>query len=277
MRFDFPTIMVLLVLVTGLIWALDAAFFAPRRRVVGAGDTDDADSEADQEVAEPDQVPEAPKLVEYARSFFPIFLIVLLLRSFVAEPFRIPSGSMMPTLLIGDFILVNKFTYGIRLPVVDNKIIELNTPSRGDVIVFRSPEDPAVPFIKRVVGIPGDHIAYYNKVLYINGEAAEQKIIGRYQGIGSGLSMSGASLREEDLDGHLHEILIQQGVPTLEGTMVVPKGNYFVLGDNRDNSRDSRFWGTVPDELLIGRAFMIWMNWDWGHGIYWNRIGDSIR
>ena len=182
---------------------------------------------------------------------------------------------MMPTLLIGDFILVNKFTYGIRLPVLDNKIIELNTPSRGDVIVFRYPEDPAVPFIKRVVGIPGDHIAYYNKVLYINGEAAEQDIIGKYQGIGSGLNMSGASLREENLDGHPHEILIQPGVPTLEGTMVVPEGSYFVLGDNRDNSRDSRFWGTVPDENLIGRAFMIWMSWD--HGIHWNRIGDSIR
>lgn len=277
MRFDFPTIMVLLVVVTGLIWALDAAFFAPRRRLASAGETDDSGAAADQEAgAGVEHAPEAPKLVEYARSFFPIFLIVLLLRSFVAEPFRIPSGSMMPTLLIGDFILVNKFTYGIRLPVLDDKIVELNAPARGDVIVFRSPEDPATPFIKRVVGVPGDHVAYYNKILYINGEAAEQEIVGKYQGIGSGLSMSGASLREEILDGRVHEILVQPGVPTLEGTMVIPKGHYFVLGDNRDNSRDSRFWGTVPDELLIGRAFFIWMNWDWGHGIYWDRIGNSI-
>jgi signal peptidase I len=247
--------MVLLVVVTGLIWALDAAFFAPRRRVASTGDPDDSGAAAEQAATGVKEMPEAPKLVEYARSFFPIFLIVLVLRSFVAEPFRIPSGSMMPTLLIGDFILVNKFTYGIRLPVIDNKIFELNAPARGDVIVFRSPEDPATPFIKRVVGVPGDHIAYYNKILY----------------------MSGASLRLENLDGRVHRILVQPGVPTLEGTMIIPDGHYFVLGDNRDNSRDSRFWGTVPDELLIGRAFMIWMNWDWGHGIHWDRIGDSIR
>ncbi|MDX1513130.1 MAG: signal peptidase I [Gammaproteobacteria bacterium] len=279
MRFDFPTIMVLLVVVTGLIWAVDAAFFAPRRRMAAAGEADDADGSgvAEGEEGALEHVAEPPKVVEYARSFFPIFLIVLLLRSFVAEPFRIPSGSMMPTLLIGDFILVNKYTYGIRLPVLDSKIIDLNTPRRGDVIVFRSPEDPATPFIKRVVGIPGDHIAYYNKVLYINGEAAEQEILGTYEGVGSGLGMTGASLRTEYLDEHPHRILVQPGVPTLEGTMVIPAGHYFVLGDNRDNSRDSRFWGTVPDELLIGRAFYIWMNWDWGHGIYWSRIGSSIE
>lgn len=272
--------MVLLVVVTGLIWALDAAFFAPRRRIATAADADDPAGTGEEGVAPPTEVPEAPeapKLVEYARSFFPIFLIVLVLRSFVAEPFRIPSGSMMPTLLVGDFILVNKYTYGIRLPVLDNKVVELNAPRRGDVIVFRSPEDPSTPFIKRVVGVPGDHIAYYNKILYVNGEAAEQESIGKYEGVGSGVSMTGASLRNEKLDGHAHKILIQPGMPTLEGKMVVPEGHYFVLGDNRDNSRDSRFWGTVPDELLIGKAFLIWMNWDWGHGIFWNRIGDSIQ
>jgi signal peptidase I len=218
-----------------------------------------------------------PKVVEYARSFFPIFLIVLVLRSFVAEPFRIPSGSMMPTLLIGDFILVNKYGYGIRLPIIDTKIVDLGYPKRGDVIVFRSPENPATPFIKRVVGLPGDRIAYYNKTLYVNGEAAEQEILGTFSATGSGTSMSGASLRRENLDGHLHELLVQPGAPTMEGKLVVPEGNYFVLGDNRDNSRDSRFWGTVPDELLIGRAFKIWMSWDWGHGIKWSRIGDSIQ
>ncbi len=218
-----------------------------------------------------------PKVVEYARSFFPIFLIVLVLRSFVAEPFRIPSGSMMPTLLIGDFILVNKFGYGIRLPVIDTKIVELGAPKRGDVVVFRSPENPATPFIKRVVGLPGDQIAYYNKTLYVNGEAADQVDLGSYSASGSSASMTGASLRTEDLNGHVHKILIQPRSPTVEGKMVVPEGHYFVLGDNRDNSRDSRFWGTVPDELLIGRAFLIWMSWDWGHGIAWSRIGDSIQ
>ena len=279
MRFDFPTIMVLLVVVTGLIWAVDAAFFAPRRRLARA---EGAESEGAEEgnpggAATAEPAYQTPKIVEYARSFFPIFLIVLILRSFVAEPFRIPSGSMMPTLLIGDFILVNKFGYGIRLPIVDTKIIDLGAPKRGDVIVFRSPENPATPFIKRVVGLPGDRIGYYNKVLYVNGKPAEQVIIGNYSISGSGASMSGASLRKENLDGHVHEILVQRGPPLFNAKMVVPENNYFVLGDNRDNSRDSRFWGTVPDELLIGRAFMIWMSWDWGHGITWSRIGDSIQ
>jgi signal peptidase I len=277
MRFDFPTIMVLLVFVTGLIWALDAAFFAPRRRAAVPEPGELEDLSGSGEPATLVEPREAPRLVEYARSFFPIFLIVLILRSFVAEPFRIPSGSMMPTLLIGDFILVNKFTYGIRLPVLDRKLIELGRPKRGDIIVFRSPENPATPFIKRVVGVPGDHIAYYNKVLYINGEAADQDVLGEYIGTGSGMNMTGASMHNEDLDGHVHKILIQPRMPTVEGKTVVPDGNYFVLGDNRDNSRDSRFWGTVPDELLIGRAFLVWMNWDWGHGIFWKRIGDSIH
>ncbi len=279
MRLDFPTIMVMLVVVTGLIWAVDAAFFAPRRRLAETkGGASDAGNgvEAD-DALKTESAYHAPKVVEYARSFFPIFLIVLVLRSFVAEPFRIPSGSMMPTLLIGDFILVNKYGYGIRLPIIDTKIVDLGSPKRGDVIVFRSPENPATPFIKRVVGLPGDRIAYYNKVLYVNGEAAEQESLGTFSGTGSGTSMSGASLRRENLGGHLHELLVQPGSPTLEGKLVVPEGNYFVLGDNRDNSRDSRFWGTVPDELLIGRAFMIWMSWDWGHGIKWSRIGDSIQ
>ena len=276
MRFDFPTIMVLLVVVTGLIWAVDAAFFAPRRRPARVHSSGEGEGG---ETVEEGKAPayETPKLVEYARSFFPIFLIVLVLRSFVAEPFRIPSGSMMPTLLIGDFILVNKYRYGIRLPMLDTKVVELDAPQRGDVVVFRSPENPATPFIKRVVGLPGDRIAYYNKVLYVNGEAAEQTVLGTYSATGSSASMSGASRRVEILNGHVHEILIQPGAPTLEGKMVVPEGHYFVLGDNRDNSRDSRFWGTVPDELLIGRAFLIWMSWDWGHGVQWNRIGDSIQ
>lgn len=279
MRLDFPTIMVLLVLVTGLIWAVDSAFFARRRRLgrAGGADADGGDEIEEGEGPTAESAYQTPKIVEYARSFFPIFLIVLILRSFIAEPFRIPSGSMMPTLLIGDFILVNKFGYGIRLPIVDTKIIDLGFPQRGDVIVFRSPENPATPFIKRVVGLPGDRIAYYNKTVFVNGKAADQETLGPFIGTGSATSMSGASLRAENLDGRIHEILIQPGAPTLEGKLVVPEGNYFVLGDNRDNSRDSRFWGTVPEELLIGRAFLIWMSWDWGNGIKWGRIGESIR
>lgn len=269
-RFDFPTLMVLLVAVTGVIWAFDAFVLARRRRMMVA----EAASFEGQEVASPLQ---PPKIVEYARSFFPVFLIVLVLRSFLIEPFRIPSGSMMPTLLIGDFILVNKFSFGIRLPVTDKKIIEIGAPERGDVVVFRSPENPSVPFIKRVVGLPGDRVGYQDKVLYINGDAAAQETVGVYTGVGSGSSTTGAELRKEDLEGVVHDILVQKGSASMRGEAVIPDGHYFVMGDNRDNSRDSRFWGTVPDELLIGRAFKIWMNLDWGHGIGWDRIGKSIE
>jgi signal peptidase I len=269
-RLDFPTIMVLLVVASGLIWALDVFVLARRRR--------SAVPDVGEEAGEPGAtVRPTPRIVEYARSFFPVFLIVLLLRSFLVEPFRIPSGSMMPTLLVGDFILVNKYVYGIRLPVSDKKVFEVSQPQRGDVVVFRYPLDPSTPFIKRVVGLPGDRIAYYNKVLYINGQQAEQRPIGTYTGHGSGTNMTGALLKQETLGTITHPILVQEGYSSVDGKLVVPEGHYFVLGDNRDNSRDSRYWGTVPEELLIGKAFTIWMNWDLGHGIGWQRIGTSIE
>ena len=268
MRFDFPTLIVVLVLATGFIWAFDAAVLARRRRAA-ARDGGGSGEGAVEGTA-------APRIVEYARSFFPVFLIVLVLRSFIVEPFRIPSNSMMPTLLTGDFILVNKFNYGIRLPVLDVKILDVGSPERGDVMVFRYPEDPSTPFIKRVVGVPGDRIGYYDKILYVNGEPMEQSPAGRYAGTGSGAVMNGASLRLEQLDGVEHHILIRNEAHTVRGTAVVPEGHYFVLGDNRDNSRDSRYWGTVSDELLVGKAFRIWMNWDFGHGIGWKRIGKRI-
>ena len=271
MRFDFPTIMVLLVIASGLIWALDALVLARRRRSAVPDLAEGVDGE---QAASPRPV---PKIVDYARSFFPVFLIVLLLRSFLIEPFRIPSGSMMPTLLVGDFILVNKFVYGIRLPVSDYKLFQISQPERGDVVVFRYPLDPSTPFIKRVVGLPGDRIAYYNKVLYINGQQADQRLLGKYTGHGSGANMTGASLKQETLNPVTHPILIQTGYPSVDGKLVVPEGHYFVLGDNRDNSRDSRYWGTVPEELLIGKAFAVWMNWDLGNGIDWTRVGTSIE
>ena len=185
---------------------------------------------------------------------------------------------MMPTLLTGDFILVNKFTYGIRLPVVDRKVIDVGSPSRGDVVVFRAPQDPSTPFIKRVVGLPGDEIRYRRKNLYVNGERVPQEFLSRYTGTGSGAGMTGAELRRELLAGASHAILVRSEVPTPgEGRWVVPEDSYFVLGDNRDNSHDSRFWGFVPDRLLVGKAFVIWFNWDLGHGIAFGRIGDGIE
>ena len=267
MRFDFPTLIVLLVFATGLIWAFDAAVLTRRRRAAAR----EGDGAGEGLV----EVPPS-RIAEYARSFFPVFLIVFVLRSFIVEPFRIPSNSMMPTLLTGDFILVNKFNYGIRLPVLDTKIVDVGLPERGDVVVFRFPGDPSTPFIKRVVGVAGDRIAYYDKVLYVNDKPMVQSPIGRYVGVGSGAVMSGASLRLEQLADVEHHILVQPEAHTVQGTAVIPEGNYFVMGDNRDNSRDSRYWGTVSDELLIGKAFRIWMNWDFGHGIDWKRIGKSI-
>ncbi|BCG63375.1 MAG: signal peptidase I [Methyloprofundus sp.] len=219
-----------------------------------------------------------PLLVEYARSFFPIVLIVFLLRSFIAEPFRIPSGSMMPTLLIGDFILVNKFTYGIRIPIINKKIIDINEPQRGDAVVFRYPKQPEVDYIKRVIGLPGDRIRYVNKQLTINDQPIGQVSLGRYQGLGQGKTMTGAEILTEDLQRLKHDILINHRAPNIKGTYIVPQGHYFVMGDNRDNSNDSRYWGTVPEENLVGRAFFIWMNWDWENtGIGFSRIGTIIN
>jgi len=260
MTFDFSAVLVLLTAISGAIWGTWAWWLAPQRPP--------AEGEEREE----------PLLVEYARSFFPIFLIVLVLRSFIAEPFRIPSGSMMPTLLVGDFILVNKFEYGIRLPVINKKIIEIGAPKRGDIVVFRYPENPSIPYIKRIVAIPGDHIVYKDKKLWINGKLQPQKYLGRYLGIGSGEMMTGAEERLERVDGKEHRILIIPGRPTVNVDTVVPPGHYFAMGDNRDNSRDSRYWGFVPDENLIGHAFMIWMNWDSrAGGIDFGRIGTFLQ
>jgi len=274
MNFDFATIMVLAVLITGVIWAIDVFLWKPKR--VAAADTLKAQGVKDQKVI--DDVYKESVLVEYARSFFPVILVVLILRSFLIEPFRIPSGSMMPTLLAGDFILVNKNAYGIRLPAVDLKIIETGSPKRGDVVVFRYPEDPSVDYIKRVVGLPGDTISYYGKQLYVNGEPAKQKRLGIYTATGTALYMTGADRRIEALGNTEHEILVVKGRRSPEGEFVVPDGHYFVMGDNRDNSNDSRVWGFVPDENLVGKAFMIWMSWDSVQNrVSWERIGNSIE
>jgi signal peptidase I len=281
MNLDFAAVLVSLVAITGVIWALDAWLWLPRRKaeaarlIAQAGGDAIAQEQARKKIEE---VMIEPRVVEYARSFFPVILAVLLLRSFLVEPFRIPSNSMMPTLLTGDFILVNKFTFGIRLPVLNKKIFEIGAPHRGDVIVFRFPKDPSIDYIKRVIGEPGDKVVYRNKTLYINGRAMEQTMLGPYTGVGSGLGMSGATQLLEHLDDVKHDILIDPRRGMGDYEIEVPPNQYFVMGDNRDNSNDSRFWGTVPDENLVGKAFMIWMNWDSANsGVDWNRIGSRIK
>jgi signal peptidase I len=258
MNIDFSLLLVLGSMGTGIIWGGYLLWLKLRGQAFHAA--------------------QEPIIVEYARSFFPVIFIVLLLRSFLVEPFRIPSGSMMPTLLIGDFILVNKFTYGIRLPVLHNKLVALNEPQRGDIVVFRFPKDPSVDYIKRVIGVPGDRIGYHDKNLYVNGELVNATALGVYQGKGKGETMSGALTLSEDLTGVNHDILIRQEQPSVQGDYTVPEGRYFVMGDNRDNSNDSRYWGTVPEENLVGRAFFIWMSWDWDNGgVAWNRLGTLVK
>jgi signal peptidase I len=275
MSLDFPTLLVAGTVFTGVAWLLDSVLWAPRRRRAAAELTAGEPGIDQAQVA---AVLKEPTWVEYSKSFFPVLLIVLLLRSFLVEPFRIPSGSMMPTLLVGDFILVNKFAYGLRVPLANWKFLAVDEPERGDVVVFRFPNDPDVDYIKRVVGVPGDHVAYYNKMLYINGEQVPQLPAGTYIGTGSGIGMSGASERLEQLGDVRHEILVMPHKPGIEGEYDVPPNHYFVMGDNRDNSNDSRYWGPVPEGNLVGKAFRIWMNWDSANGgIAWNRIGQKIQ
>lgn len=272
MKIDLALILTSLAALTGLVWLIDRLAFAPRRRLMQA---------------EGEEVNE-PAVVDYARQLFPIIFIVLVLRSFLAEPFRIPSSSMMPTLLVGDFILVNKFAYGIRLPVINTKIVEVGAPERGDVVVFRypgmGPDDPTAgaDYIKRIVGLPGDQITFRDQMLYINGEPVPKQPDGVYVGSGQGRAMTGATRFEVDLDGRVHATLETSpfSSPRAEGVWEVPEGHYFAMGDNRDRSEDSRYWGFVPEENLVGKAFAIWLNcegWFCSGAFDYTRIGDTIR
>jgi signal peptidase I len=257
--FDFSFVLVLATLVTGLVWAADAWYFKPRRLAAATGG----------------MPPGEPIVVEYSRSFFPIILVVLLIRSFLFEPFRIPSDSMMPTLLDGDFIFVNKFTYGLRLPVVNTEVAGLGRPERGDVVVFRLPADPATNYIKRLVGLPGDHVRVRDKRVWINGELQQVQPDGVYEGFGH----TGAQIAFEQLGAVAHRVLYIPNRPSYDFDDVVPAGHYFFMGDNRDNSRDSRFpeVGYVPEHLVVGKAVVIWLNWNLPNAPIWSRIGDSIH
>lgn len=298
MDFDFALLLVALTAVTGVIWLLDRLFFYRARmaRATELAGVSGTENEREQRVRE---AARDPLIVEYARSFFPVILIVLLFRSFIAEPFKIPSGSMMPTLLVGDFILVNKFAYGLRLPVLNNKFVAIGEPQRGDVFVFRYPgyscvrngqpvrsgkpcEFPIAPvpqqdYIKRVIGLPGDEITYRNKTIFVNGKEIPQTYVGPFIGSGDeGRKMAGADVKLEQLPGVEHNILqLPNRLGGVEGVFRVPAGQYFAMGDNRDNSEDSRYWGFVPEENLVGKAFVIWMNWD--GGVDFKRLGTLIK
>ena len=284
---NFALILFILTLATGVVWFIDVFYLSRQRRARAdaalaeydarnarlAADGVPQDTNGRSAIA--DRLLRQPTWVEYSGSFFPVILLVFVLRSFLFEPFKIPSSSMVPTLQIGDLILVNKYTYGIRLPVVNKKIIELNNPQRGDVMVFKYPKDTSLDYIKRVVGVPGDKVVYRNKKLSINGKDLEYKQLPDYL---DEESLTYSKQFEENLSGTSHRILNDQRAPSYvpnpdnfpnrelctynsEGfACTVPAGHYFMMGDNRDNSLDSRYWGFVPDQYIVGKAFFVWMN-----------------
>ena len=269
---DFSLMLVVVGAVSGIIWALDQAVFARRRRVAAAA------------VGTPAERVREPIAVEYARSFFPVIILVLVIRSFLFEPFRIPSDSMMPTLFDGDFIFVSKYSYGLRLPVVNTLVFATGTPKRGDVIVFRLPPNPKINYIKRLVGLPGDRVRVdENNLLYVNDKLMPQESGPTYTGPKQDLwNYAGVATAFEQLDAKRHRIMFANG-SVRTGEWVVPPGHYFFMGDNRNNSKDSRWLnepdapGFVPEKNLVGKAVRIWLNLDTRDGPLWRRIGNAIE
>jgi signal peptidase I len=264
MDIDFPLILVILVFGSGLIWLLDAIFLAPgRRRIVADLQNqypqwqDENSGQADKYRAKVADSASEPVVVEYAKSFFPVLLVVFVLRSFLVEPFQIPSSSMVPTLEVGDYILVNKYTYGIRLPVVRTKVWALNEPERGDVMVFFPPHMNETYYIKRVIGLPGDTVTYRNKSLAVNGVPLEEETLAV---LPEGSSQYRVGL--EALGDARHLVQVNDSRPPRDFSVKVKPGHYFMMGDNRDNSSDSRVWGQVPEKDIVGKAFAVWMHWD---------------
>jgi signal peptidase I len=287
---NFALILFVLMVVTGVIWVLDLAVFSKQRRAAANKALAEYDERMARSAANGIRMDEQgnarakleadilrqPTWIEYSGSFFPVIALVFFLRSFLWEPFKIPSSSMVPTLLIGDLILVNKYTYGIRLPIINKKVVQINDPQRGDVMVFKYPKDMSQDYIKRVIGVPGDKIVYQNKRLTVNGKALAYTPMEDYLEEGT---LTYRKQFMEQLDGVQHRVLNDDQAPPValgqvqdypnreacsynyEGfSCVVPEGNYFMMGDNRDNSADSRIWGFVPDKNIVGKAFFVWMN-----------------
>ncbi|POA97249.1 signal peptidase I [Chromobacterium sinusclupearum] len=269
---SFTAVMLVFVLITGVVWALDKWLLAKKRAASGA---------------------EAGHFVDYSRGFFPVILVVFVLRSFLVEPFQIPSSSMRPGLVVGDFILVNKFAYGIRVPVLNNVLIPVGQVQHGDVVVFNYPPNPKINYIKRVIGLPGDTVEYRNKRLTVNGKPLTDVQDGTYDYLEKelGLQQITADQFRESQNGKHYKVLNNAGTPVVALSQVqdfpyrdncrydddgfvckVPQGNYFMMGDNRDNSSDGRYWGFVKDDLMVGKAFMIWMNFG-----NLSRIGSKIQ
>ena len=284
---NFALILFVLLVISFVMWLLDVLWLKKGRLAAAKSALSEFDARnagrvgvgaqalAAERAALAGRLTQRPWYLEYTASFFPVILLVFVLRSFLFEPFRIPSGSMIPTLQIGDLILVNKYQYGIRLPVINRKIVEIGSPQRGDVMVFRFPHNPSQDYIKRVVGLPGDRVEYAERRVLINGQPVPVQSLPRYF---EEDRVQYYAQFSEKLGNVEHRIILSEGpgVPAMRAfvhthpqacqytasgvTCTVPAGHYFVMGDNRDNSEDSRFWGFVPDENIVGRAFFIWMN-----------------
>lgn len=260
---NFPVTLTALVVGTGLISLIDLCFFRRKRLILKR---------------------EQPLIVENARSFFVVLLLVWIVRSFIIQPYRVPTGSLQPTVQPGDFLVVNQYAYGLRFPVGNREFLPVGKPKRGEIALFYFPPNPSLVFVKRVIGVPGDRVEYRDKVLYVNGK--EMKQIALDSTVDDEPAVGGnpeqhipVEVKEEDLDGVKHRIFINQGMGLGDDfDVTVPPGHYFMMGDNRDNSDDSRMWGFVPDANLIGKAFGIWMSWDAiHHRIRWDRIGMAVK
>ncbi len=284
---NFALILFVLMVITGIIWFLDVFHLSKKRRKIADAALAEWDAKQEKlrmEGVVPDEngreelkkkLLKQPIWIEYSGSFFPVIAAVFFLRSFLYEPFKIPSSSMLPTLEVGDFILVNKYTYGIRLPVINKKVLSINDPQRGDMVVFKYPKDPSLDYIKRVIGIGGDEVVYRNKQLIVNGKVATYQPMPDYLDTER---LNYARQFVERLGPIEHRILNEENRPSYvlnpdvfpyrdmcsyntDGfSCIVPKGYYFMMGDNRDNSLDSRYWGFVPDDYIVGKAFFVWMN-----------------
>lgn len=254
---NFPISLTLLVLFCGAIALVDQLFFKSKRT---------------KDLSKPGVI------VENARSFFPVLLLVWVIRSFIIQPYRVPTGSLEPTVMAGDFIIVNQFDYGLRFPIGNLKFLKIGEPKTGDIALFYAPPNPSIVFVKRVIGVPGDHIVYKNKVLYINGQEAKQAPAGTSQDVEPGSDPTLVERYTENLAGIKHDIfVVPVGGEDQDFDLIVPAGEYFMMGDNRDHSDDSRYWGFVPERNLIGKAFGVWMSWDPNnHRVRWHRIGKAL-
>lgn len=263
MTFDFPLILLSVIVFSGVVVLVDFIFCLFKREKFL-------------------EKKKRPIIIEYARAFFPVLLLVFCIRSFLFQPYRVPTGSLEPTVMPGDFILVNQFDYGLRFPVWDKKLFSVDEPKRGQIALLSYPVDHTFTFVKRVVGLPGDHISYINKVLYINGKKQPQQYIGTVTRLNDFGQLTTYQKYQEDLNGVKHDIFVRPDMPAENFyNLVVPKNEYFVMGDNRDESDDSRYWGFVPEKNLVGRAMIIWMSWDphaahWYDYIRWHRIGNKL-